>query len=111
MKTLTIRGHDGKALQEVPYHGIYIKVGEQPVKLGLCHYLGSWQVADPVSGAKVMTVYGLCRGISCGSGSYGPRQATALARGQLEALINQVGEEKFLAVLNAKREGLKNEVA
>lgn len=103
-KTFTMRGRDGKATHlDVEYQPFMVTVDGKRLELALHHWIASWQVSDPVSGAKVCSLYGFYRGIRTGSGSLTLTEAKRRARIQVEELIAQVGVDKFNAALAKAR--------
>ena len=103
-KTFNMVGADGKATRrDVEYTPFFINVNGKRLELALHHWIASWQVSDPVSGAKVCTLYGFYRGIQTGSGSLTVAQAKREARRQVEELIQRVGIDKFTAAFAKAR--------
>jgi hypothetical protein len=99
MATMSIRDRAGKAISEVEYTPIRVVVAGKQHDLAL-HLLGAaWQVSEPISGARVCNVHGFYRGIRVTSKHLGKREAKTLAIAQVLARAEQIGAERFNAVL------------
>lgn len=104
-KTFIVRGSRGEPVVDHPVDYIPIRVAFAGKKqeLALHHWIASWQVSDPESGARVLVLQGFYRGIRCGSGSFTPTEARREAVAQVQALIERVGEEKFWETIERAR--------
>jgi hypothetical protein len=90
---------DGSMI-ETKYSPIVVIAGTETHKLAL-HQLpsGHWVVSDPKSGAKIVSVHGQYKGIRTSSRGLTKRELRVYALASVEALIEQIGSDKFNAVL------------
>lgn len=110
LKTFAVRGLDGTIVDpEMPYHPMRITVDGKQLTLALHRYTTEWRVFDPATGARVITVYGSYKGATVNSSTMTMPEARRHARDQVQELVDRVGSERFLAVLDAARQRFAQE--
>lgn len=112
--TFQPRGRNGKLLPAVEYVPLLFIAGTQTHRLALHRSLNralpdkhkDWHVSEPTTGMHVRTVVGIYKGVPTGSNGYNQREARLAALGTLEALLVQIGSDKFNDTINKAKEKL-----
>jgi len=101
MPTFKLRTRNGDEI-ETKYTPLMVIAGDQVHKLALHKdSVGDWVISDPKSGAAVVRrMTGWYKGCPVSLKGYTLKQAKAIALGEVEALIQRIGSEKFNAVLS-----------
>lgn len=90
---------DGKFI-ETEYTPLMFTAGTETYKLALTkNSAGVWIVSDPKSGAKIVTVNGIYKGVPCSSRGFTLGLARQCAVGDLEGLVSRIGSDRFNAVM------------
>lgn len=107
MPTVTLRKKDGTAIKTVKSHLLVANVDTTTHCLHLHHDAANhWVVSDPVSGGKVLHVYGSYQGIRTASRGYSLKHIRPFAQSQLDELIERVGSDRFNQVLGRAGEAI-----
>lgn len=86
----------------VKYYPFTIMVNGFEIHLALHRSLDKskeWDVSEPLSGARVSRVEGSYKGVPCQTKNFTVQEALAGANDTLKALIERVGNQKFLEVV------------
>lgn len=98
---------DNQLREPVEYTPLIYIAGTQTHRLALHKRINTvlpesrreWVVSHPASGAKVLEVTSVYKGVPCSSAGAPLKQARADAIACLDALLERVGSERFNAVL------------
>lgn len=98
MKQFDARMRDG-TITAIKYHPLVYTRGSEIYSLAL-HKVGrNWQISDPASGGKILTVTALYKGCPVASGSLTIPQARACALADLDMLVDRIGLDRFATTL------------